>query len=107
MVRPSANFSRTLPTKPSQTTISNLPSNTSRPSAFPIKFNGEPESSVKASLTKSLPLASSSPIFKRPTLGFSIFKMYLEKTEAMIPYCNKCADLHFIFAPASITTHTP
>jgi len=66
----SRNFNNIFPVNPSQTTTSKLPDNTSRPSQFPPKsklFSEDNNSNVFSD--KSLPLHSSSPIFKRPILG--------------------------------------
>ena len=63
----SRNFNNILPVKPSQTTTSKLPESTSRPSQLPPKsklFSLDSSSNVLSD--NSLPLHSSSPIFKRP-----------------------------------------
>ena len=56
----------TLPTKPSHTTTSAAPSNTSRPSTLPTKLTrGSASSSAYESRTSSLPLVRSSPMFEQ------------------------------------------
>ena len=60
----------TLPVKPSVTITSTAPEKTSRPSTLPTKFKLViSRSSGNASLVRSFPFASSSPMLIRPTTG--------------------------------------
>ena len=74
--RPSAVFSATLPTKPSQTTRSVVPLKMSLPSTLPWKLMWPAaetaRSSSPARLIVSLPLITSSPMLSRPTVGASL-----------------------------------
>ena len=65
----SETFRITFPVKPSVTTTSTLPEKTSRPSTLPMKCRPVSFNVWKASLLRSLPLDSSSPMDIRPIEG--------------------------------------
>ncbi len=65
----SETFRMTLPVNPSVTITSTRPLKTSRPSTLPMKFKPVSFSVLNASLERSLPLVSSSPIDIRPIEG--------------------------------------
>ena len=71
---PSKVFNTTLPVNPSVTNTSTLLVAKSLPSTFPTKFKELEFKSLKADFSSSLPLDSSSPLFKSPIFGDSMSK---------------------------------
>ena len=108
VTRPSANLRITLPTKPSQTTTSTVPFGISRPSTFPLKLMVVIFSKIGyVASTTSLPLVASSPILRRPTVGFSLPSKSFAYSEPINAPCTRCFGLLFEFAPESNITVIP
>ena len=96
-----------MPVKPSVTTTCTSPSGMSLASILPTKFSPELSSSLYASISRSLPLVSSEPMFSRPTLGELMpmtFSMYALPIAAN---CTSISGRHSVFAPASMSTKLP
>ncbi len=102
----SENLRITLPTKPSHTTTSAAPSNTSRPSTLPTKCRrGSASSSAYDSRTRSLPLLFSSPMLSSPTRGRLDHRGGTRaNTEPMMANWTRFLGVHSWLAPTSSTT---
>ena len=100
---PSLAFKTILPTKPSQTTISTVPLKISLPSTFPKKFNWLLRNNSPASLTTSLPLITSSPMFSNPIVGEDLPSTTRNITSAICANCNKLIGKQSALAPKSST----
>ena len=83
---PSNVFNTTFPVNPSVTNTSAFFVEKSLPSIFPTKFKLLFFNNLYAAFSTSRPLVSSSPLFRRPTLGLSISIITSANFAPIIPY---------------------
>ncbi|MNR32240.1 hypothetical protein D3C85_1498050 [compost metagenome] len=104
---PSLVLSATLPTKPSQTTISTVPLKMSLPSTLPKKLISPAWPALRSSsplrLMMSLPLMASSPILSRPTEALEFSSSTDTSAVPMKANCSRCSAVQSTLAPRSST----
>ncbi len=77
------------------------------PSTLPWKLSPETRRRSAASLTTSLPLISSSPMLRRPTVGRSMCSTAETSALPIAANCTSCSGVQFTFAPRSSIVTTP